>query len=236
MATSVPVAIAMPTSAAASAGASLMPSPTIATTCPLPRSALDRVRLVVRQHLGRDLVDAQPVADRAARRPRPSPVSMTVPMPRLLAAASTAAARMPSTVSPNASRPSTRGSGAVSASQETVRPAPSSSRGLAPRAAPTTPSSCIRRALPSTSRRPSTSADTPRPGSARKSVAAGRREAVRRSTGAHGPRQRMFARRPAAPPPAGASPRARRPHRAGRPGDAGRPSVSVPVLSKRPPW
>ena len=39
IATSVPVAIAMPTSAAASAGASLMPSPTIATTLPPCRAA-----------------------------------------------------------------------------------------------------------------------------------------------------------------------------------------------------
>jgi hypothetical protein len=55
MATSVPPAIAMPTSAAASAGASLMPSPTIATTAGVAQPQLDDGGLVAGQHLGAHL-------------------------------------------------------------------------------------------------------------------------------------------------------------------------------------
>ena len=52
MATSVPVAIAMPISAAASAGASLMPSPAIATTpCADAFSSRDHARFVFGQHV-----------------------------------------------------------------------------------------------------------------------------------------------------------------------------------------
>jgi hypothetical protein len=51
MATSVPVDMAMPTSAAASAGASLMPSPTMATTR-RPGAQRTRPALSLRQHLG----------------------------------------------------------------------------------------------------------------------------------------------------------------------------------------
>ncbi len=54
MATSVPVPIAMPTSAAAKAGASLTPSPAMATTG-LPAQALDHLALFLGQHLGLDL-------------------------------------------------------------------------------------------------------------------------------------------------------------------------------------
>ncbi len=60
IATSVPVPIAMPTSADASAGASLTPSPAIATTRPARRSLFDHLGLAVRQHLGLDLGDAEP--------------------------------------------------------------------------------------------------------------------------------------------------------------------------------
>ena len=63
IATSVPVPIAMPTSAAASAGASLTPSPAIATTRPALRSFSTTVGLAVRQHLGLDLGDAEPARD-----------------------------------------------------------------------------------------------------------------------------------------------------------------------------
>ena len=66
MATSVPVPIAMPTSAWASAGASLMPSPTIATRLPSSLQLLDLLGLVLGQHLGQDAVDA----DLARRSPR----------------------------------------------------------------------------------------------------------------------------------------------------------------------
>ncbi len=64
IATSVPVPMAMPTSAAASAGASLTPSPAMATTRPSRRSRSTTSRLVLGQHLGLDLGDAEPPRDR----------------------------------------------------------------------------------------------------------------------------------------------------------------------------
>ena len=80
IATSVPVPMAMPTSAAASAGASLTPSPAIATTRPCSRSRLHDRALLLRQHLGLDLVDAEPPATASAV-VRLSPVSMTMRTP-----------------------------------------------------------------------------------------------------------------------------------------------------------
>ena len=59
IATSAPVPMAMPTSAAASAGASLTPSPAIATTRPSRRSFSITALLAVGQHLGLDLGDAE---------------------------------------------------------------------------------------------------------------------------------------------------------------------------------
>ncbi len=64
MATSVPVPMAMPTSAAARAGASLMPSPAIATRRPSALQLGDHGGLALRRDARLDLVDA-----RAARRP-----------------------------------------------------------------------------------------------------------------------------------------------------------------------
>ena len=65
IATSVPVPIAMPTSACASAGASLMPSPAIATTRPSLLQRLDERELVGRLHFAVHLVDAERRGDRA---------------------------------------------------------------------------------------------------------------------------------------------------------------------------
>ena len=59
IATSVPVPMAMPTSAAASAGASLTPSPAMATTRPSRRRRSTIAPLVLGQHLGLDLGDAE---------------------------------------------------------------------------------------------------------------------------------------------------------------------------------
>ena len=67
IATSVPVPIAMPTSAAASAGASLTPSPAIATTRPSRRSRSTTCALLLGQHLGLDLVDAELLRHRLGR-------------------------------------------------------------------------------------------------------------------------------------------------------------------------
>ena len=98
----------MPTSAAASAGASLMPSPTIATTPCARRSSLHHIRLVLRQDLGADFVGC-PRARRSPRRPpRLSPVSITVAMPRR-ASSATASAASGLSSSPMASNASTRG-------------------------------------------------------------------------------------------------------------------------------
>src|ERR687891_2012714 len=58
MATSVPAPRAIPTSAWTSAGASFTPSPTMATTFPWPWSSFTR-RLVLREHLGKELVQAK---------------------------------------------------------------------------------------------------------------------------------------------------------------------------------
>ena len=63
MATSVPVPMAMPTSAAASAGASLTPSPAIATTRPSLTQPLDHCALLLGQHLGFDILDAEAPGD-----------------------------------------------------------------------------------------------------------------------------------------------------------------------------
>ena len=67
IATSVPVPMAMPTSARASAGASLMPSPAIATTRPSRLQRLDQRQLVGRLDLAVHLVDAQALAHGARR-------------------------------------------------------------------------------------------------------------------------------------------------------------------------
>ena len=77
IATSVPVPIAMPTVACASAGASLMPSPAIATRCPPPLQLLDDAPLAVGQHLGADVVDAEARRRSRAAVMRLSPVSIT---------------------------------------------------------------------------------------------------------------------------------------------------------------
>ena len=65
MATSVPEPMAMPRSAAASAGASLTPSPTMAIAPWIARSSVDDARLVLRRHLGTDFVDADLPGDGA---------------------------------------------------------------------------------------------------------------------------------------------------------------------------
>ena len=69
-ATSVPAPMAMPTSAVASAGASLTPSPTIATRPAALLEAPHGRGLVLRQHLRRDLVDAEAPGDRVGDRLR----------------------------------------------------------------------------------------------------------------------------------------------------------------------
>ena len=87
MATSVPVPIASPRSAWASAAASLTPSPTMATTRPVPLQPRDHGDLVGGQHVGDHLVDAD-LGGHGPRRPRSlSPVSSTGVSPRSRSAA-----------------------------------------------------------------------------------------------------------------------------------------------------
>ena len=93
IATSVPVPIAMPTSALASAGASLMPSPAIATTRPSRLQRLDQRQLVGRLDLAVHLVDAQALAARRVAVVRPSPVAMTTRRPAPCSAASASGVR-----------------------------------------------------------------------------------------------------------------------------------------------
>ena len=68
IATSVPVPIAIPRSACASAGASLTPSPTIATMRPSACRRVTTSRLAGGQHLGDDVVDADARRDGVGRR------------------------------------------------------------------------------------------------------------------------------------------------------------------------
>ena len=82
IATSVPAPIAMPTSAWASAGASLTPSPTIATVRPSACSCCDLGGLVLRADAGEVPVDAELGGDGARRPASASPVIITTSMPR----------------------------------------------------------------------------------------------------------------------------------------------------------
>ena len=76
----VPVFIATPTSACASAGASLVPSPVIATSLPSRLLALDQVHLVLRLRFRQEVVHAASRAMAAAVSGL-SPVIITVRMP-----------------------------------------------------------------------------------------------------------------------------------------------------------
>ena len=125
MATSVPVPMARPRSAWASAAASLTPSPTIATTASLVLQAAHDVDLVLGQHLGDDVVgrDADLGGDRRRGRARLSPVSRTGRSPRSRSSA-IAAALVGLTVSATTSSPRTAPSQPTSTA---VRPAASAS-------------------------------------------------------------------------------------------------------------
>ena len=87
IATSVPVPIAMPTSACASAGASLMPSPAMATTRPSACSRRTTSRFCVRQHLARSPRRCRASRATALAVAALSPVSITIAQARRRAAA-----------------------------------------------------------------------------------------------------------------------------------------------------
>ena len=117
--------IAKPTSAAASAGASFTPSPTIATRAPAlrpSRSACTTRALSAGSTSASTSVMPTSRANASAA-PRSSPLTSTARRPSRCSAA-TAAAAPGLAWSPKASRPNARGAwpGASSASQDTLRP------------------------------------------------------------------------------------------------------------------
>ena len=112
IATSVPVPMAIPRSAWARAGASLMPSPTIATVLPCAWSAATLVRLLLRQHLGQDVLGSMPawraIASAVARL---SPVSIQTSRPSAVSSATASrdsGLSVSATAISPAARPSTR--------------------------------------------------------------------------------------------------------------------------------
>ena len=158
MATSVPVPMAMPTSAAASAGASLMPSPAIATLRPLAISALTCAALSSgsTSAMASSIPSLRATASAVLRE---SPVSITTRMPVRFSAAMASAVvsligsateSMPVTASPMANSttvvPSARWRSASPCQRSTA-----------------TPSFVRKTWLPTNARFPSTVARTPRP-------------------------------------------------------------------------
>ena len=172
-ATSVPAApIATPTRAAASAGASLTPSPTIATAPSSASSVSTRASFSSGSSDGVPLVDARLGRDRRARRASLSPVSITTrSMPR--AAQRGDGARRPRVAARRRAR--TAPASRVSlAEHDDGLPARLQLRDASGGGAPSR--SAARRGPPAHSARPSTRASTPRPGSARKPLRLGRRD------------------------------------------------------------
>ena len=86
MATSAPVPMAMPTSACGERGRVVDAVAGHGDPCALGLELVDDARLVLRQHLGADLVDAEPAGHRRAVRAL-SPVAMTMRRPSACSAA-----------------------------------------------------------------------------------------------------------------------------------------------------
>ncbi len=163
--------MAMPTSAAARAGASLMPSPTMATVAPPRFRSATWAALSAGSTWAwtRSMPRARPTAPAL---PALSPLIRWLSMPRSRSAAMASAA--PSLrLSPKASRPSTTGGSHCSISQDRVRPSASQAPACRCRSLASA-SSSNRRWLPSARVRPSTSPRMPRPGSAWLAASAGR--------------------------------------------------------------
>ena len=228
MATSVPVPMAMPRSAWASAGASLMPSPTIATTLPCGLELADLADFLLGQHLGEHVVDADLAGDRLGGGAR------------CRRSASRRPARAPSAARPPRATP------ACSVSATAISPAgwPSMATyiGVAPCCA--SASACSLQAV-ERDRRPRPAAPGCRaarrgrrpapgcpgrsaPGSARRWSAA---RAQARGRGRRSPRRAGARSRPPPPRPAAAARARRRRRLATTRVTAGLPRVSVPVLS-----
>src|SRR6266542_498935 len=159
IATSVPAPMAMPRSATARAGASLTPSPTMATLRPWPCSSATLVALSP----GRTSAITRSMPSSAAIRSavaRLSPVSITTWTPAWCRV-STAAAEVSRAASAIASRPTARPS---TAATTTVCPSAASRSRRSASGPSSTPSRRISRALPTATRFPSTLARAPWPG------------------------------------------------------------------------
>ena len=200
----VPVPIASPRSAAASAAASFTPSPTIATTRPSACSRCDDRDLVGGQHLGHDLRRCRPARPRPAAARRLSPVSSTGRRPSRRRAA-TASADVGRTVSATTTSPARRRH--QSDPHRPCGPAPRACVGrsgerLGHVSPPSAAARPTRPAGPTRPARPSTAACTPSPSRSAKSVATGRAGDLRRGRGERPARSggpsRPRPRRPAA--------------------------------------
>ena len=165
MAMSVPPPMAMPTSAAASAGASLMPSPAMATIWPARRNA-STTALFPSGKTSASTSAMPSFLAIASAVPRLSPVSMTMAMPCAFSASS-AARVVGFSGSATAMRPASTPS---MATKITVPPSPRSRSASPCKAAVAMPSSAKNLALPSATRRRSTMPVTPLPEGASKSV------------------------------------------------------------------
>ena len=228
IATSVPVPIAIPTSADARAGASLIPSPTMATLVRLAWSALTAAALPSGRTSARTRSMPSVRAIASAVR-RLSPVSITTCNPRrwssataaaeptfgVSATAMTAAAR-PSSATKTGVLPSAARASAVAVSED--RPIPASSR---------------KPGRPTSTARPPTTAAIPPPAVARKSVA-GASARPRASTASRtiASPSGCSERRSAAATRASSSPSAMASSIRTMSVTRGLPSVSVPVLSR----
>ena len=170
-ATSVPVPMAMPTSAWASAGASLTPSPTMATLRPWAWSSL----ILAALSAGRTSAITASIPTCAAIRRAVfwlSPESMTARAPSSRSAR-TAAAAVSRGASAIAMSPASSSSSATST---TVRPSPVSSAARAPSPSTEAPARSIRRWLPIATRWPSTSGEDAVAGDRLEGLRGGQRE------------------------------------------------------------
>ena len=157
-ATSVPAPMAIPKSACASAGASLTPSPTMATRLPASMSSLTLAALSPGSTSAMTLVMPSSAAIRAAVAAL-SPVSITTSTPRSRNSA-TAAAEVGRTAS---AMPKTATARPSTAASTEVLPAAASASCRGPSTPTSTDSASISRRLPTATRCPSTVATAPCP-------------------------------------------------------------------------
>ena len=168
MATSAPVPTATPTSAVASAGASLMPSPTMATTCRRPAGrGPARPSGAAAPRRGTWSIAASAATDRAVA--ALSPVSIHTSRPSAFSWA-TAPAESGLTGSATTIRPAASPSTAANIG---VWPAAAAGPAAGVSAVTSMPASVRSAALPTRTRRPWTVASMPRPGIAVKRSTAG---------------------------------------------------------------